>query len=220
MLTPGRSTLLTITPKQLLRSTVGMRTTSGIIDHVERYMPDSSNPKMLRPGLVLGHNSNTGNWVICWCTLLSADEAAGQTTLSVTAGTGNTRFTTSDPGSAAFNVKIIGPGGFPAEQDLGAVTTVAANTIIITTALAVGYPSGSYVYRSPATDYDQDVAQGILLDYCSMDDGIGGDADQQTVILVEGVIDQSELTAPTNLLIAQLRDPTLGDVAHAFRFES
>ena len=188
---PGTATLLTLTPKALI--TRGLPTLiSGIIDDSERYMPDSSNPKLLRPGLILGHNSNDGKWYICWCTLLSAAEAAGQTTLSVSTGEGNTRFTTSDPDAAAFNAKIIGPGGIPGEQDLGAVTTVAANSIIVTNALAVEYPANSYVYRSPATDYDQDVGQGILWDYVSVDDGIGGDIDVQTLILTGGIVDQSE----------------------------
>ena len=219
MRVPGTATLLTLTPKALI--TRGLPTLiSGIIDDSERYMPDSSNPKLLRPGLILGHNSNDGKWYVCWCTLLSGAEAAGQTTLSVTAGQGNTRFTASDPDAAAFNVKIIGPGGIPGEQYLGAITSVEANTITITTALLVEYPANSYVYRSPATDYDQDVAQGILWDYVSVDDGVGGDIDIQTLILVGGIVDESELTAKTNLHIGQLRDSDLGDVAHDFLFES
>lgn len=184
-------------------------------------MPNSSSPMWLPAGLPLGHNSNTGKWVICWGAELSADEAAGQTTLSVTTGTGNTRFTASDPDAAAFNVKIIGPGGFPAEQDLGALTGTAANTITATNALAVGYLAGSYVYRSPATDYDQDIAQGILLDEVSVDSGIdGGDVEVQARILVEGVVDQSEMVYALDLFLSQLRDPTVGDIAHQIRFES
>jgi hypothetical protein len=217
---PGRATLLTLTPKALLRRMAGADWISGIIDDAERYMPDSANPKLLRPGLALGYNTNDGKWYICWCALLTAAEAAGQTTLSVTTGTGNTRFTASDPDGSAFNVKIIGPGGIPGEQDLGAVTGVAASTITITNSLNVEYPANSYVYRSPATDYDQDVAQGILWDYVSVDDGIGGDTDVQAQILVRGVVDESELDAVTDLQIGQLRDATVGAIAHELLFES
>ncbi len=220
MRVPGRSTLLTITPKALLLRLEGADWVSGIIDDSERYMPDTNNPKLLRPGLILGHNSDDGKWYICWGALLSADEAAGQTTLSVTTGTGNTRFTTSDPDAAAFNIKIIGPGGTPGEQDLGAATTVAADSIIVTNALNVLYPTGSYVYRSPATDYGQDIAQGILYDYVSMDDGIGGDIDVQAQILVRGLVDESELVAKTDKHVGELRDPALGDIAHQILFES
>ena len=217
---PGSRTLLTITPKALLRTLVGARFYAGIIDDAERDMLNTGATLILRPGLILGHNTSDGKWYICWGSQLSAAEAAGQTTLSVTTGHGNTRFTTSDPDSNAFNVKIVGPGGTPAEQDLGALTGVAASTITVTTALNVAYPSGSYVYRSPATDNDQDIAIGILYQYTSVDNSLGGDIEASAQILVAGTIDESELIGATDLQIGQLRDPNLGDIAHQFMFES
>lgn len=220
MRAPGVSTDITTAPKAVLKYASTGRWVSGIIDDAERYMPSSANPKWLPAGMIVGRNSNSGLWFICWGAELSADEAAGQTTLSVTTATGNTRFTASDPDAAAFNIKIVGPGGFPAEQDLGAITGVAANTITITNALVVGYPSGSYVYRSPATDYNQDVAVGILDTEVSLDDGYGGSRFVQVPILVGGIVDTTQLAYSLDLWLSQLRDGTVGDIVHGFGFES
>lgn len=219
MLAPRTATLITITPKALIRR--GPYTLlPGIIDDAERDMANTGATKILRPGLIFGHNSSDAKWYICYGAKLTAAEAVGQTTLSVTTATGNVRFTASDPDSAAFNVKIVGPAGMPAEQDLGAIVSVAASTIVVTNPLEFEYPSGSYVYRSPATDYDQDVAQGILFAHTSTDDGIGGDAEAIGLFLVQGVIDESELIGATDLQIGQLRNPALGDIAHQLLFES
>ena len=217
MRVPGIATVYETISKALIKRGVPIFT-SGIMDSAERDMLHTGYTLILRPGLILGRNTNNGRWFICYGTTLSADEAAAQTTLSVVKGTG--LFPASDPDAAAFNIKIVGPGGIPAEQNLGAVVTVGATSIVVTTALLVDYPSGSFVYRSPATDYGQDIAQGILWSEASVDAEIGGgDVDAQVVILTHGIVDSAQLIGSTDLFLGQLRDPDVGSIAHRFEFE-
>lgn len=220
MLAPGQRIKAVFIPKALIVR--GSRTRiGGTIDSAERDRLNTSYPMILRPGLILARNSNNGRWYICWGTTLSADEAAAQTTLSVATGTGNDgRFDLSDPDSNADNIWIVGPGGIPGTQDLGALSGIAASTITVTNGLNVMYPSGSYVYRAPATTpYDADIAQGILYENVSVDAGFGADGNVQADILTHGIVDSNQLIGSINLWQGQLMDPTIGNVAHEITFE-
>ena len=208
------SQLLT-TPKALLKCSPSLcRFISGVIGSAERDRLHIQNTKVLRPGLMLGHNSDTKKWMVIHATYLSAAEAAGQTTLSVLASSGSGRFVAND------NIKIVGPGGIPGEQDLGLLVTANADTLVVTTALVVAYPANSFLYKSAATDYDADVAQGILYEFTAVDDGLGNAADCEAMILTHGVVDSDEIIGSTNLSLGQLMDMTVGDIAHQIGFES
>lgn len=95
----------------------------------------------LLAGTVMGKRSD-GQYAPVRRSSLSADEAIGQTELSVT-----------DP--AIFSVgqvvsiqKADGSEG----EDLGAVTAVGANTITVTNALAAAKSTGAYVYVSDGSE--------------------------------------------------------------------
>jgi hypothetical protein len=145
-------------------------------------IPDGSvRSTFLEYGLLMGKNSSTSKWYPIRGTTLSADEAQGQTVLSVTR-----------PGifQAGDNVKIVAADGTPAEQDLGAVVTVGASTITVTNALtdAAGFASADWIYWSPATDYTQDVAVGVLMaefgvDMLNPSTGVAEDKTGQPILI-------------------------------------
>ena len=89
----------------------------------------------LLAGTVLGKRSD-GQYAPVRRTTLSADEAIGQTVLSVT---DPTKF------SVGMTVSIMEADGTEVEN-LGAITAVGEGTITVTTALTAAKTSGAYVY--------------------------------------------------------------------------
>lgn len=95
----------------------------------------------LLAGTILGKRSD-GQYAKVRRTTLSADEAIGQTVLSVT-----------DPTifSIGQTVKIMEADGTEVEN-LGAITAIGADTITVTTALVAAKTSGAYVYVADGSE--------------------------------------------------------------------
>jgi len=109
---------------------------------------------IIRAGNIIGKNSNTGRWHVI---------RGGYTAGATNVGTTKVVLASATLINSGDNVKIVPFDGASPEQDLGAVTAKSGGALTVTNALSVTVAQSAWVCASPATDYDQDVAAGILM---------------------------------------------------------
>jgi len=198
----------------------GARFVSGILDsaQLDHWHSDPART-YLRRGLIVGKSAGNSRWYVCRGEELSADEAAGQTTLSVAL----TPWTEGSAGTAdtGANVFIRSADGTSGPQDLGAIVSrVASTSVTITTGLIIAYVTGDYLYVSPAAADGRHIACGILADDVDMLDpnDPSSTVHQQVSICVAGMVDSTKLLNPMNKFLAELRDSGAGNQGHSFFF--
>jgi hypothetical protein len=119
---------------------------------------------IIRAGTVMSCNADTGNFQPVCRTTLDEDEAALQTTLSVTSTT---------PFRPGVNVYICHAGDLQLTyvEDLGAVTAIVPGvSITVTNALTDDFLTGDFVWVD--TGECEGVARGILMDDVDLKAGI------------------------------------------------
>jgi hypothetical protein len=147
---------------------------SAVIDKSSLDPWNSESHYVLRPGLVLARHATTEKWHVFRQTLTDAQEAIGQTTISVAS---------TEPFEVGDNVLICEVDGSEVE-DLGAIVSIAAGaTITVTTALQAQKETGSYVWVAGADDDELGYAAGILAGECKVVDDYGTAVDATAEII-------------------------------------
>jgi hypothetical protein len=189
---------------------------SGVIDKTSRDPWNSDSVYVLRPGLVLAKHADTGKWHVHRGCLTDAQEAIGQTTISVA---------DTDPFQVGDNIIICEVDGSEVE-DLGAITAITEGvSITITTALQAQKETGSYVWVGTADDDNLGYPAGILAGECKVVDEDGNAVDA-TAEIIAGFAAINEDNCLENLtgwarlclsLRGMLFDSVLVEVAEAGR---
>ena len=136
---PGVTALAAVTPKALaLEGNLADAFYRSVTIDADARDPWNSNTPTTRilAGCVIGKRTSDSKYMPVRRTTLSAQEVSGQTVLSVTSVL---------PFTAGLTAGIINTDG-TTEEDLGAIVTVGASTITVTTSLSNTHASGSYVY--------------------------------------------------------------------------
>lgn len=144
------------------------------------------------------------------------------TILSVASGTSRaqpywgTNCTTNEPTN--LTVYVASPGVFrtlpnvfiqnadgTSNSDLGAVTSILSNGVLVTTSPVSGYVSGAVLYQRPATDNGTGDPAYVLLERAELRvPGTTTRTDQQVPVLMDGVVALPNLNGADNRTIRLL----------------